>query len=172
MKNWKISFGLSLLAALAIVLLAPILTRPPRVDAQFASDTRMPPFGFITGNPTTAITTGSATSAYQATTGATAAHIQWVFGTVSGSYSTCTVQAKTSFDGVTWLTLGSAASVTATSGTVNAWDIYQQAPATSGVTTTTVSSSAAAGFGLLTEYTFACSAYGTSAPVTISVIYR
>jgi hypothetical protein len=172
MKNWKISFGLSLLAALAVVLLAPILTRPPRVNAQFAGDTRMPPFGFITGNPTIAITTGSATSAYQATTGATAAHIQWVFGTVSGTYSTCTVQAKTSFDGVNWLTLGSAAAVTVSSNGINAWDVYQQAPSTSGVTTTTPSSSAAVGFGAWTEYTFACSAYGTSAPVTISAIYK
>lgn len=166
MKKWKISFGLSLLAALAIVLLAPILTRPPRVNADSSNSRRFPAFGYILDNPTISIAGATAT------TGVTTAHIAWVFGTVSGTYTTCTVQAKTSFDGVNWLTLGSAASVTATTGTVNAWDIYQQAPTTSGVTTTTVSSSAAAGFGLLTEYTFACSAYGTSAPVTISVIYR
>jgi len=40
------------------------------------------------------------------------------------------------------------------------------------VTTATVSSTAALGFGQLTKFTFACSAYGTSAPVTVSVIYR
>jgi len=158
--------------AVGVVLLGLAAMRPPQASAQFATDTRMPPFGFVTGSPTISITTGSATSAYQSTTGATTAHVQWVFGTVAGSYSSCTVQAKTSFDGVNWLTLGSAAAVTATSNTINAWDIYQQAPSTSGVTTTTPSSSAAVGFGAWTEYTFACSAYGTSAPVAISVIYK
>ena len=106
------------------------------------------------------------------TTGATTAHLTWVFGTVSGTYTGCTVQAKTSFDGVNFLNLGSAASVTVTTNAVNAWDIYQQAPVTTGVTTTAVSSSAAAGFGQLSKYTFACSAYGTSAPVTITAIYK
>jgi hypothetical protein len=172
MKNWKISFGLSLLTALAIVLLAPVLTRPPRVNADSSNSRRFPAFGYILDNPTISIAGATATTSAASTTGVTTAHIAWVLGTVSGTYTTCTVQAKTTLDGVNWLTLGSAASVTATSGAVNAWDIYQQAPATSGVTTTTVSSSAAAGFGLLTKYTFACSAYGTSAPVTISVIYR
>ena len=71
-----------------------------------------------------------------------------------------------------FLNLGSAAAVTVTTNAVNAWDIYQQAPVTTGVTTTAVSSTAAAGFGQLTEYTFACSAYGTSAPVTITGIYK
>jgi hypothetical protein len=172
MKNLKITFSLSLLAALAVVLLGPVLTRPPRVSADSYSAHRFPAFGYILDNPTVSIAGATATTGATSTTGATTAHVTWVFGTVSGTYTTCTVQAKTTFDGVNWLTLGSAASVTATTGAVNAWDIYQQAPVTSGVTTTTVSSSAAAGFGQLTEYTFACSAYGTSAPVTISVIYR
>ena len=91
---------------------------------------------------------------------------------MAGTYSNCTVQAKTSFDGVNFLNLGSAAAVTVTPGAANAWDIYQQAPATTGVTTTPVSNSAAAGFGKLSEFAFACSAYGSSAPVTITVIYK
>jgi hypothetical protein len=40
------------------------------------------------------------------------------------------------------------------------------------VTTTTASSTAAAGIGMQTKYTFACSSYGTSAPVTITAIYK
>jgi hypothetical protein len=172
MRNWKISFGLSLLTALAVVLLAPMLTQPPRVSADAYSAHRFPAFGHILDTPTISIAGATATTGASSTAGATTAHITWVFGTVSGTYTACTVQAKTSFDGVNWLTLGSAASVTVTTGAVNAWDIYQQAPVSSGVTTTTVSSSAAAGFGQLTEYTFACSAYGSGAPVTISVIYK
>ena len=70
------------------------------------------------------------------------------------------------------MNLGSAAAVTVTSNAVNAWDIYQQAPVTTGVTTTTVSGTVAAGFGQFNEYTFACSAYGSSAPVTITAIYK
>jgi hypothetical protein len=82
------------------------------------------------------------------------------------------MQAKTSYDGTNWLTLGSAAALPVTTGTLTAWDIYQQAPSASSVTVTTPSSSAAVGFGAYTEYVFSCSSYGTSAPVTATVIYK
>ena len=131
-----------------------------------------PAFSYILDNPVLSIAGATTTTSPTSTTGATTAHLTWVFGTVSGTYTGCTVQAKTSFDGVNLLNLGSAAAVTVTTNAINAWDIYQQAPVTTGVTTTTVSSTAAAGFGQLTEYTFACSAYGTSAPVTITAIYK
>jgi hypothetical protein len=81
------------------------------------------------------------------------------------------VQAETSFDGANYLTLGSAVSVTATSKTVNAWTVIEQLGTTS-VTSSAVSSTAALGFGQTTEFVFACLSYGTTAPVTISVIYR
>jgi hypothetical protein len=129
-------------------------------------------FKVITDTPTITITTATADSAATPTTGAHQAHIQWKFGTVSGTYNTCTVQAYTSYDGTNYLTLGSAVSVTATTGTLNAWTILDQVGTTS-VTTSSASSTAALGFGQLTKFTFACSgSYGTSAPVTISTIYR
>lgn len=159
------------MAAVLVLLALPAL-RPPRVSADAYSSHRFPAFGYILDNPILTIAGAAITTNPTSTTGATAAHLTWVFGTVAGTYSGCTVQAKTSFDGVNFLNLGSAASVTVASNTVNAWDIYQQAPVTTGVTTTTVSSSAAAGFGQASEYTFACSSYGTSAPVTITGIYK
>jgi hypothetical protein len=122
---------------------------------------------------TPAITIAGATATSTATPTSTAheAQIEWNFGTVTGTYSTCTVQAYTSYDGANYLTLGSAASVTATSNTLNAWTIIEQLGTTS-VTTSSVSSTAALGFGQLTRFTFSCSSYGTGAPVSISVIYR
>jgi len=129
------------------------------------------PTGVIVDTPTITIAGATATTSYTPTSSAHEAQLQWNFGTVSGTYSTCTVQLKTSFDGTNWLTLGSAASVTVSSNTLNAWTVLEQLGTTS-VTTTTPSASAAAGFGELTEAVFACSSYGTSAPVTISVIYR
>ena len=166
-----ISFVLSICAAVLLTLALPPLFDPPHVAAQF-SPNRRTPSGAMVGNPTITIAGATATSAYQSTTGTGAAHVQWVFGTVSGTYSGCTVQAKTSFDGVSWLTLGSAAAVTVATGAVNAWDILQQAPASTGVTVTTPSAAAAVGFGAYTEYAFACTTYGTGAPVTISAIYK
>jgi hypothetical protein len=92
---------------------------------------------------------------------------------VTGTYTTCTAQAKTTYDGSTWLTLGSAVSLTVTTGAVNAWMILEQGASESALTTSAASSTAALGFGQLTKFTFACSGgYGTSAPVTVSVIYR
>jgi hypothetical protein len=81
------------------------------------------------------------------------------------------VQAKTSYDGTNYLNLGSAVTVTTTSGAVNAWTIIEEL-GTGSVTTSAVSSTAALGFGQLTEFTFGCSSYGTAAPVSINVIYR
>jgi hypothetical protein len=172
MKTIRNCFVLSFCIAVVIVLLALSSLRPPQVSADAYSSHRMPVFGYILDNPLLTIAGASISTNPTSTTGATTAHVTWVFGTVAGTYSTCTVQAKTSFDGVNFLNLGSAAAVSVASNAINAWDIYQQAPVTTGVTTTTVSSTAAAGFGQWSEYTFACTAYGTSAPVTITVIYK
>jgi hypothetical protein len=172
MKTLRNFVVMALLAGVLLGTLTVWNVRPPQVLADSYSSHRFPAFGFILDNPVLSIAAASVTTSPTSTSGATTAHVTWVFGTVTGTYSTCTVQAKTSFDGTTFLTLGSAASVTVGSNTVNAWDIYQQAPVTTGVTTTGVSSSAAAGFGQLTEYTFACTSYGTSAPVTITAIYK
>jgi hypothetical protein len=163
-----ISFGIAVFA----VLLALSNLHLPQVSADAYSSHRFPEFGYILDHPVLTIASSTATTQPTSTTGVTTAHVTWVFGTVAGTYSSCTVQAKTSYDGANFLNLGSAATVTVASNAVNAWDIYQQAPVATGVTTTSASSSAAAGFGQYVEYTFACSAYGTSAPVTITAIYK
>ena len=172
MRTIRNAFVLSLFAAVVMVLLAVWYIRPPQVSADAYSSHRFPVFGYIVDHPVLTIAGTGISTSPTSTAGATSAHVTWVFGTVSGTYSGCTAQAKTSYDGVNFLNLGSAASVTVTTNALNAWDIYQQAPVTTGVTTTAVSGTAAAGFGQLTEYTFACSAYGTSAPVTITAIYK
>jgi hypothetical protein len=159
-------YGLFAAAIIAAALGLAALAGPTGTNVQPR------PVGVVTDTP--AITIGGATADTTATptTSAREAQIQWTFGTVTGSYSSCTVQAKTSYDGTNYLTLGTAASLTVSSNTVNAWTVIEQLGATS-VTTSSVSSTAAVGFGLLTKYTFACSGgYGTSAPVTVSVIYR
>lgn len=129
------------------------------------------PTGVVVDTPTISIAGAAATTTSTPTTTAHEAQVQWTFGSVVGSYGTCTVQANTSYDGVNYLTLGGAVSVTATTGAVNAWTIIEQLGTTS-VTTSSVSATAALGFGQATKFTFACSTYGTSAPVTVSVIYR
>jgi len=129
------------------------------------------PTGVVTDTPTVTISGAAATTTSTPTTSAREAQVQWTFGAVTGSYGTCTVQAKTTYDGVNYLTLGGAVSVTATSNAVNAWTIIEELGTTS-VTTSSASSTAALGFGQATEFVFACSSYGTSAPVSISVIYR
>ena len=172
MKTLRNSLVISLGIAVIAVLLAVFTLRPPEVMADSYSSHRFPAIGYILDNPVLTIAGASITTSPTSVTGSTTAHVAWVFGTVTGSYSGCTVQAKTSFDGVNFLNLGSAASITAASNAVNAWDIYQQAPVTTGVTTTTVSNSTAAGFGQWSEYAFACSAYGTSAAVAITAIYK
>lgn len=172
MRTLRNSLVVALLSAVTVVLLAVISLRLPQVSADAYSSRHFPAFGYIVDNPVLTIAGASITTNPTSTTGSTIAHLTWVFGTVAGTYSGCTVQAKTSFDGVNFLSLGSAAAVTVANNALNAWDIYQQAPATTGVTTTTVSSTAAAGFGQLSEYAFACSTYGASAPVTVTAIYK
>lgn len=172
MKTARNSLLISFLFAAALVFLALPSMRPPEVMADSYSSHRFPAFGYILDNPLLTIAGASITTNPTSTTGATTAHITWVFGAITGSYTSCTVQAKTSFDGLNWLNLGGAAALSVTSNAVNAWDVYQQAPVTTGVTTTTVSGTTAAGFGQWSEYAFNCSAYGTSAPVTITAIYK
>jgi len=165
---WVVSLGMAAVAA----VLALFSLRPPQVSADAYSSHRFPAFGYILDNPVLTIAGASISTNPTSTTGATTAHVTWVFGTIAGTYAGCTVQGKTSYDGVNFLNLGSAATVTVTSNTINAWDLYQQAPVTTGVTTTSVSSTTAAGFGQWSEYAFACTSYGTSAPVAITVIYK
>ena len=160
------------ISGLLFVFLAAYCLLPTAFSVKAAPVNVQPrPVGVVTDTPAITITTAAATSSATPTTSTHEAQIQWAFGTVSGTYSSCTVQAKTSYDGTNYLTLGSAATVTATSGAVNAWTIIEELGANS-VTTSAVSSTTALGFGQLTEFTFSCSSYGTSAPVSISVIYR
>ena len=172
MKTLRNAFVISFGIAAVAVLLSISSLQVPQVSADSYSSHRVPAFGYVLDYPVLAIAGATVTTTPTPTTGATSAHLSWVFGTIAGSFTTCTVQAKTSFDGSNWLNLGSAATVTVTSNSVNAWDIYQQAPVTTGVTTTAVSNSVALGSGQSTKFTFACAGYGTSAPVTITAIYK
>lgn len=172
MKSLRNTFLLSTFLAIVLVVLALSSLQVPQVSADSYSSRRFPTFGDILDYPVLTIANGTKTSTPTSTPGVSMAHITWVFGTVTGTYTGCTVQTKTSFDGATFLNLGTAATVTVTTNAINAWDIYQQAPVTTGVTTTAVSSTAAAGFGQSSEFVFACSAYGSSAPVTITAIYK
>lgn len=134
--------------------------------------TVMAPYETITGHPAVTIATAQVDTATIQSTFAHEAQVQFVFGTVTGTYTTCTAQAKTTYDGTTWLTLGTAATLTITSNTVNAWTLIEQLGTTS-VTTSAVSATAALGFGQLLKFTINCSgAFGTSAPATVSVILR
>jgi hypothetical protein len=141
------------------------------VKAAPAANVQPRPVGAVTDTPAIAITNATATSGATPTTSAHEAQVQWSFGTVSGTYSSCTVQAKTSYDGTNYLTLGSPVTVTATTGAVNAWTLIEQL-GTNSVTTSAASSTAALGFGQATAFNFSCASYGTAAPVNISVIYR
>ena len=172
MKTLRNSLLISFAIAVIVVVFATVSLRPPEVLADAYSSHRFPAFSSILDNPGLSIAGATTTTSPTSTAGSTTVHLAWVFGTVAGTYTSCTVQAKTSFDGANWLNLGTAAAVTVTSNAINAWDIYQQAPVSTGVTTTAVSSTAAAGFGQLTKYTFTCSGYGSSAPVTITAIYK
>ena len=174
----KVAIVLLFLAVLYGLFLNPPVWQPVHAagpapyGAGAGTNVQPRPTGVVVDTPAITIAGATADTTSTPTTTAHEAQIQWVFGTVSGSYTTCTAQAKTSYDGSTWLTLGSAVSVTVTTGTVNAWTIIEQAGTTS-VSTSAVSSTAALGFGQATKFTFACSAgYGTSAPVSVSVIYR
>lgn len=181
LKHWALSafFALAIVALLSSGLAThgsgfaiPEWRVPSPAFALAAGGASITPArGAFVGNPTITIAGATADTTTMPTTNQHEAQILWAFGTVSGTYSTCTVQAKTSYDGTNWLTLGSAATVTVTSNALNAWTILAQAP-TSSVTTSSVSSTAALSFGQISKFTFACSGYGTSAPVTITVIYR
>jgi hypothetical protein len=165
-RPFKWGLFLFLLALYALVL-------SPRVwpGAPAPANVQPRPTGVIVDTPTITIAGASATTTATPTSSAHEAQIQWNFGTVNGTYSSCTVQAKTSYDGTNYLTLGSAAAVTVSSNALSAWTVIEQLGTTS-VTTSSVGSTVALGFGQLTEFTFSCSSYGTSAPVSISVIYR
>ncbi len=156
-----------------ILLLAAYCVLPTAyfVKAAPVANVQSRPVGAVTDTPAIAITNSTATASATPTTSAHEAQVLWTFGTVSGTYSTCTVQAKTSYDGMNYLTLGSPVTVTATTGAVNAWTLVEQL-GTNSVTTSAVSSTAALGFGQATAFSFSCSSYGTAAPVNISVIYR
>ena len=169
-------FVLPALAVFALVLAAYWLlpTADPVKAAPAGSggaNVQQRAVGVVTDTPAITITTTAATSSATPTTSAHEAQIQWLFGTVSGSYSGCTAQAKTSYDGVNFLTFGAPVAVTASTGTLNAWTLVEELGGNS-VTTSAVSSSAALGLGQLTQFTFSCTSYGASAPVSVSVIYR
>ncbi|HYW40950.1 MAG TPA: hypothetical protein VE957_22800 [Terriglobales bacterium] len=154
-----------------VLLLAAYCVLPTADFVKAAPAANVRPVGVVTDTPAIAITNASATTSATPTTSAHETQVQWTFGTVSGTYSSCTVQAKTSYDGTNYLTLGSPVTVTATTGAVNAWTLIEQL-GTSSVTTSTASSTAALGFGQATAFNFSCSSYGTAAAVNISVIYR
>ena len=164
--------ALPLIGTLVLLLAAYcVLPAAHFVKAAPAANVQPRPVGVVTDTPAIAITNAAATTSATPTTSAHEAQVLWTFGTVNGTYSSCAVQAKTSYDGVNYLSLGSPVTVTATTGTVNAWTIIEQL-GTNSVTTSAASSTAAVGFGQVTELTFSCSSYGTAAPVNISVIYR
>lgn len=146
-----------ILSLLLLLLLAPVTVFAQNVNY---SDVRA-----MRSTQSLAVVGGTIDTQPIDTAGVHQLGIQWKVATVAGTYTTCTVQAKTTFDGGTnYLTLGSAASITVTTGTNNAWTLT--APLA-----TTVSSTVANSFGERTKFTFACSgAYGTSAPTVVSVI--
>lgn len=113
--------------------------------------------------PTITIASAQATSGAIQTYGAHELLVQFAFGTVAGSYTGCTVQANTSLDGTNYFTFGPATAITVASNTAPSWRLTEAAG--SGSSTT-----AASALGLWTTFTFNCSAFGTSAPATISVI--
>jgi hypothetical protein len=171
-REWLRILGLALIAFGTVATVCSLFPVPYSLKAAAPPANVQPrPTGVVVDTP--AITIAGATANTTATPTSTAheAQILWNFGTVNGTYSGCTVQAQTAYDGVNFLTLGSAASLTVSSNTLNAWTIIEQLGTTS-VTTSSVSSSAALGFGQLTRFAFSCSSYGTSAAVSVSVIYR
>jgi hypothetical protein len=166
------SLAMPLMAALILLLAAYcVLPAAYLVKAAPAANVQPRPVGVVTDTPGITIASAAATTSATPTTSAHEAQVLWSFGTVSGTYTSCAVQAKTSYDGVNYLSFGSPVTVTATTGTLNAWTLIEQL-GTNSVTTSTASSTAALGFGQVTEFTFSCSSYGTAAPVSINVIYR
>ena len=130
---------------------------------------------YVYTRPTTLSIAGSSVATLPSPTSfAGAAHVQFTFSGITGTYSGCTVQAQTTLDGTTWLNLGGAATLGTplSNGLVQALDVLEQARAATGVTVTTPSSTAANGFGVQTKYAFSCGAYGTAATATYTAIYR
>jgi len=120
----------------------------------------------LTDTPAMTITTAASYSTPTTTTGAREVHVQFLFGTVAGSYSACTVQAMTSLDGTKYYNIGAAETVTVSSATGNVWNYIDTVGST-----TTASTTTATAFGKYTKFYLACDSYGTSAPVTITAIY-
>lgn len=170
-QTWKLPVIILALGVIFFGLLALLSVDAPRVAADAYSSTRVLPLGALVDSPTITIAGATASTGATSTTGVHRADLTWKFGTVTGSYATCTVQAQTTFDGATWLTLGSAAAVTATSNTENSWAVIEQLGTTT-VTTSTPASGTALSFGEQTRWNFSCTSYGTSAPVTIDVLYK
>jgi hypothetical protein len=167
---WSLAYALCTVAVL-------LLIRGPveRVVADAYSSHRFPAFGYIEDSPTFSSVTingTAATTGATPTSGVARAHISFYFYGTVGTYSGCSVQAQTAYDGINFVNLGSAQSVTVSSGAVNVWDIQAQAASSSGVTVTTPSSSAATSFGQLTQYKISCTTYGTDTYATVKVIYQ
>jgi hypothetical protein len=177
-RDWALKHAwiLAFLIAALIAVSGHFDPSPPATVE--AASQAIPWAGYIWDTPTITIANGTATTTATPSAGVYRAQIVWKFGTVSGSYGTCTVQALTSYDGTNFEALGSAASITVATGEYNVWDIYGKAPDTVATVTTpsagtTSTSLSVNSFGFFTEYVFACGAgYGTSAPVRISVIYK
>src|ERR1700733_14241378 len=89
MKIIRSFLFLSSCVAVVVAMLALPSLRPPRVLADSYSSHRVQAYGYILDNPALTIAGVSATTSPTSTTGATTAHIAWVFGTVAGSYSGC-----------------------------------------------------------------------------------
>ena len=157
--------------AAAVLAALSLLCLPVPLKSQ-QNPVRSSPVGSIADTPSITITTGAANTTYTPTTPAHEVQVQWKFGTVVGTYGTCTVQLQTSFDGTTWLTMGSAAAVTVTTGTVNAWTVQEALGTVTNVQTSTPSATVALGFGQITRGAFSCTTYGTSAPVAINALYK
>jgi len=160
--KWKLAAIIVLAAVAPLVWLA----------ATYPSGPLLQPFASVVDTQTITVAGATITSNPITVPYVKSAHISWTFGAVVGSYTGCTVQAKTAYDGINFTTLGSAVSITVAGNTIEEWDIYEQMGSSSGVTTTTPSTSAALSFGQVTEFVLACSGYGTSAAVTQNVIYR
>jgi hypothetical protein len=134
---------------LALFIIALALPIPLRAQTAF--------------HPAMTITTGIADTVPFTTNAASRLNVEFDFGTVAGSYTTCTVQAYTTINGTSYLTIGTARSVTVSTSGIQAW-------AVDAGTSASVSSTASQSFGTLSFLELVCSGgYGTSAPVTVSI---
>jgi len=133
------------------------------------------PISFISDSYNLAIAGVTIDTQITSCSGIRECHAQWVFGTVVGSYTTPTIQAKTSLDSTNWLTIGTAITPTVSTGTLNLWSIWQEVAnaGTPAVVTSAASATVALGFGAFLKFTFAASGgYGTSAPVVCTLILK